>query len=139
MRTNQQAKKLAAFMYFLGMKMDLKLSSGIKVSIQENGNSKLVLFDKPVKVMELTIEESTRIGASLIKGGRMGITAELRNLIDSGFFSDPKNFSNIKAQLFLKGVETRATSLNMMITKMVEKGELVRTGKKGAYMYTRAK
>jgi len=115
--------------------MDLKLSSGIKVSIQENGSSKLVLFDKPVKVMELTLEESTRLGSSLIKGGRTGITAELRNLIDSGFFSEPKNFSNIKTELFLKSVETKATSLNMMITKMVERGELIRIGKKGAYTY----
>jgi hypothetical protein len=115
--------------------MDLKLSSGVKVSIQENGNSKLLLFDKPVKVMELTQEESKKLGASLIKGYRSGITAELRNLIDSGFFSEPKNFSNIKTELFMKGVETKATSLNMVLTKMVERGELIRSGKKGAYTY----
>jgi len=115
--------------------MDLKLNSGIKVSIQENGSSKLLLFDKPVKVMELTREESTRLGSSLIKGCRTGITAELRNLINSGFFSEPKNFSSIKTELFMNGIETKATSLNMMITKMVERGELTRIGKKGAYAY----
>lgn len=118
--------------------MDLKLSSGLKVSVQENGDSKLLLFDRPVKVMELTREESTRLGSSLIKGGRVGITAELRNLIDSGFFSEPKNFGSIKTELFLKGVETKATSLNMMLTKMVERGELIRVGEKGAYMYRKA-
>ena len=115
--------------------MDIKLGSGIKVSIQENGDSKLLLFDKPVKVMELTREESTRLGSSLMKGSRIGITGELRKLIDSDFFSEPRSFSNIKTELFQKGVETRATSLNMVITKMVERGELVRVGQKGAYTY----
>jgi hypothetical protein len=65
----------------------------------------------------------------------MGITAEIRNLIDSGFFSEPKNFSAVKTELFMKGIETKATSLNMIITKMVERGELIRMGKKGAYTY----
>jgi len=37
-----------------------------------------------------------KLGASLIKGYRSGITAELRNLIDSGFFYEPKNFSSMK-------------------------------------------
>lgn len=117
----------------------MKLSSGIRVSVQENGDSKLLLFDRPAKVIELTREESTRLGSSLLKGGRVGITAELRNLIDSGFFSEPKNFSGIKSELFLKGVETKATSLNMVLTKMVERGELIRIGEKGTYMYQRAR
>jgi len=115
--------------------MDLTLSSGIRVSVQENGTTKILLFDKPVKAMELTREESTKLGASLIKGASTGTTAELRNLISSGFFSEPKNFSSIKAELFLSGVETKATSLNMILTKMVERGELIREGEKGMYMY----
>jgi len=117
--------------------MDLKLGSGLKISVQENGDSKLLVFDKPVKMMELSLDESTKLGSSLIKGARIGITSELRNLIGSGFFSEPKTFSSIKTELFLKGVETRATSLNMLLTKMVERGELIRVGKKGTYKYKR--
>lgn len=118
--------------------MDMKLSSGVKVSIQENGDSKLLLFDRPVKVMELSRLESSRLGCSLMKSCRVGITAELRNLIDSGYFAESKSFSNIKAELFLKGIEARATSLNMVLTKMVERGELTRAGRKGAYGYSKA-
>jgi hypothetical protein len=117
--------------------MDLELTSGIKISIQESGNSKIVLFDKPVKTMELSGEESARLGAALKRNGRTGVTAELRNLIDAGFFKEPKTFHGIKTELFQKGVETKATSLNMLISKMVERGELTRIGKKGAYTYSR--
>lgn len=56
-----------------------------------------------------------------MKGCRTGIMAELRNLIDSGFFSEPKNFSSTKTELFMNGMETKVTSLNMMITKIVER------------------
>ncbi len=117
--------------------MDLKLCSGIKVSIQENGNSKFLLFDRPVKTMELSQEESTQLGSSLIKGSRLGITSELRNLIMSGFFLDPKNFATIKSELFQKGVQVKATSLNTVLAKMVEKGELIKQGERGAYLYVK--
>lgn len=115
--------------------MNLELNSGLKVSVLENGDSKLLLFDRPVKVVELTKEESIRLGSSLTKGGRAGITAELRNLIYSNFFSKPKSFGSIKTELFLKGVEIKPTSLNMLLTKMVERKELDRIGKRGSYLY----
>ena len=115
--------------------MDLKLCSGIKVSIQENGNSKFLLFDRPIKAMELSQEESTQLGSSLMKGSRLGVTAELRNLISSGFFVDPKTFANIKSELFQKGVQVKTTSLNTVLTKMVEKGELLKQGQRGSYLY----
>lgn len=115
--------------------MNLELSSGLKVSVLQNGSSKLLLFDKPVKVVELTKAESTRLGSSLIKGGREGVTAELRNLIYTNFFSKPKSFGSIKTELFLKGVEVKPTSLNMVLTKMVERGELDRIGNRGSYLY----
>ena len=124
-------------MYISVIVMDLKLGSGLRVSVQENGNSKLLLFDRPVKAMELSLEESTRLGSSLIKGGRVGVTAELRKLIASGFFAESKSFANIKTELFFRGIEAKATSLNMMLTKMVERGELTRTGRKGIYLYNK--
>jgi len=124
-------------MYISVIMMDLKLSSGLRVSVQENGNSKLLLFDKPVKAMELSQDESTRLGFTLMKGGRIGVTAELRKLIDSGFFTEPKSFTSIRTELFLKGIEAKATSLNMLLTKMIERGELTRTGRKGTYLYNK--
>jgi len=115
--------------------MDLKLSSGLRISIVKSGDSKIVIFDKPVKEMELTKEESMKLGATLLKGTYVGVTAELRNLIDSGFFSEPKSFGHVKTELFMKGVDSRATSLNMLLTKMVERGELKKIGRKGTYEY----
>jgi len=124
-------------MYISVIMMDLKLESGLRVSVQENGDSKLLLFDRPVKAIELSLEESTRLGSSLIRGGRTGVTAELRKLIDSGFFAESKSFTNIKTELFFKGIEAKATSLNMVLTKMVERGELTKAGQKGAYLYNK--
>lgn len=115
--------------------MNLKLSSGIRVSIKENETSKFLLFDRPVRVIELTKEETIKLGSSLIGSWQTGVTAELRNLISSRFFSEPKSFSDIKTELFQKEVKTKATSLNTILTKMVKRGELKRIGKKRSYLY----
>lgn len=54
--------------------MHMKLSSGVKVTIQENGTSKLLLFDRPVKVMELSQEESTQLGSCLLGGSLIEVS-----------------------------------------------------------------
>lgn len=59
-----------------GDAMDIKFCSGIKVSVQDNGNSKLLIFDRPVRVMELSQEESTKLGQSLAKGCLIAVAAE---------------------------------------------------------------
>lgn len=64
--------------------MDMKLRSGVKVTIQESGDSKLLQFDRPVKVMELSREESTRLGASLMEDCRVPATSEQAELIRAG-------------------------------------------------------
>jgi hypothetical protein len=115
--------------------LDLKLRTGVKVSVHEEETSKFLVFDTPVRAIELTTVESIKLGSSLMKGGRTGVTAELRNLIESGFFSKPKSLSNIKTKLFHEGIETRASSLNVLLSKMVERGELNKEGRKGSYLY----
>lgn len=55
------------------MGRDIELSSGIKVSIMENGNSKLVLFDRPVKIIELSRKESNQLGSSLMKNSHTAV------------------------------------------------------------------
>ena len=115
--------------------MNLKLSNGVRISVQNNGASRLLLFDRPVRVVELTKEESMKLGVSLTKNRQTGVTEELRKLIESGFFSEPRSFRSIKTELFQRGAETKATSLNMILTKMVRKGELRRKGQKRSYLY----
>ncbi len=63
--------------------MDMKLRSGVKVSLQEEGDSKLLLFDRPVRVMELSQEESVRLGSSLMKDCRMAPIAERLKLTEA--------------------------------------------------------
>ena len=115
--------------------MDIKLQTGVKVSIIENEASKLLVFDRPIRTMELTDIESVKIGAALLRSKRSGVMGELRSLIDAGFFSKPRTLSDIKSYLFQKGIETKSSSLNTLLTKMVGRGELSRKGKRGSYVY----
>jgi hypothetical protein len=47
------------------MNMKVKTESGVLISFISRGSSKTLLFDKPVRAMELKKEELTRIAALL--------------------------------------------------------------------------
>jgi hypothetical protein len=115
--------------------MQIKTKVGVKVEVQSNGSSKIIFFDKPVRSIELTKDESRYIGTLLTIETKTGITAELRKLIIKKFFSTPRSFRNIKEELHKKGVETKSASLNTILSKMVERRELIRIGTRGAYLY----
>lgn len=51
------------------VKMDLKTKAGIKVVVNNEGENKILSFDQPVRVIELSQNESKKIGSSLIKNG----------------------------------------------------------------------
>ncbi len=116
--------------------MELRLCSGVTVSIQENGSFKLLFFDRPVKAMELSKTESAQLGTLLLKGdGYSGVTAALRGLVQSGFFGNSKTFAQIRMELSSTGINAASTSLNRILTKLVEQGELSRSGNRGSYSY----
>lgn len=119
--------------------MEMKTRSGICINIRSSNPSSFLFFDKPVRVIELSREESTRLGSSLMKTGRIGITAELRKLIASGFLDASKSFIKIRTELMLKGIEVKETSLNLALKRMVEERELTRSGQKRAELYHRAR
>ncbi len=119
--------------------MEMKTRSGICINIRSSNPSSFLFFDKPVRVIELSREESIRLGSSLMKTGRIGITSELRKLIASGFLDASKSFSKIETELILNGIEVKKTSLNLALTKMVERRELTRSGQKGVELYNRAR
>lgn len=50
--------------------MDLKLKSGVRVSVQESEASKFLLFERPVRIIELTKRESIKLGSSLLDNAR---------------------------------------------------------------------
>lgn len=115
--------------------MEIKTNVGVHIEVRANGSSKIMSFDKSVRSIELTKDESAHIGTLLIMGAKTGITAELRKLIIEKFFSSPRSFRDIKNQLHNKNVDVKSASLNTILSKMVERQELVRTGTRGAYLY----
>ena len=115
--------------------MDVKTQSGIGVSIVEEKGSKILSFDRPVKAIELTKEESTRLGMSLVRDVQSGVTGEVRKLITSGFFNEPKKFGAIKSELKNRGISIKPSSLNVILIKMVERKEIIRIGQKRFYLY----
>lgn len=46
-------------------KMKVKTKSGVSITIIPEGSSKIMLFDKPVRVVELKEEETTQISSLL--------------------------------------------------------------------------
>jgi len=115
--------------------MEVRTKVGVKVKIVSNGSLKTLNFDKPVRSIELTLDESRNIGNLLTRGIKTGITAEIRKLIIENFFSTPQSFRNIKDELQRKGIEVKSASLNTILGKMVERKEFNRTGTRGAYLY----
>jgi len=92
-------------------------------------------FDKPIRSIELTSNESAHIGTLLSMDTKTGITSELRKLIIEKFFLSPRSFRDIKEQLRQKNVNAKSASLNTILGKMVERQELTRSGTRGAYLY----
>ena len=115
--------------------MKVKTKVGINVEVNSNGPLKTMSFDRPVRLIELTKDESRHIGSLLLLGAKTGITAELRKLIIENFFNTSQSFRNIKKELYKKGVEVKSASLNTILGKMVERKELMRVGTRGAYLY----
>lgn len=115
--------------------MEIKTNVGVQIEVRANGLSKVMSFDKPIRLIELTKDESAHIGTLLTMDSKTGITAELRKLVIEKFFSSPRSFRDIKNQLHRKNVAVKSASLNTILGKMVERQELIRTGTRGAYLY----
>ncbi len=118
--------------------MDILTQIGIKISIMkdEGTNSKYLIFDRPVQIIELTNEEAAKLGSSMIKDKQIGITTRIRKLIYSGFFKDPKSFREIKQEFQKNDLRIKSSSLNVILIKFVERNELIRIGKQRSYLYS---
>lgn len=116
--------------------MNMRTESGIKVSVTRDLDTKVLMFDKPVRILSLTDVESRRLSASLIRDSKTRLTGELRELINNGFFKKEKEFSEIKRKLRSKGLKVKSGSLSVILEKMVDRGELKREGKRRSYKYS---
>jgi predicted GTPase len=117
--------------------MKLKTQAGISIAIDSEGASKIISFDKPVRAIELTREEMLHFSTALTSDVKVGITVELRKLLMEDFFETPRSFADIKKALTEKGIRVKSASLNTILNKMIERNELMRTGKRGSYLYQR--
>ncbi|MFQ6051021.1 MAG: hypothetical protein ACE5K4_04955 [Candidatus Hydrothermarchaeota archaeon] len=115
--------------------MEMRTQSGLKITIFEEEGLKVISFNKPIKATGLTKEESIRLGTMLMRDVQTGITAEIRKLINEGFFKRERRFGEIKKELLSRGVPVKSASLNIVLNKMVEKNELLRTGEPRSYLY----
>jgi hypothetical protein len=116
--------------------MELKTESGVTVRVSHNGNgSRLLTFNLPVQVLEVSGEEATTIASSLARDRQTNMTPILRELKQQGFFKRPKRFGEIKKSLTDKKIPVKSSSLNVVLSKLVDRGELLRKGKLGAYSY----
>lgn len=122
-------------MLILGLELRLKTRAGISIAIDSQGASKIISFDKPVRAIELTREETLHFSTALTSDVKVGITVELRKLLMEGFFETPRSFADIKKALYEKNVRVKSASLNTILNKMIERNELRRTGKRGSYLY----
>ncbi|NVM29192.1 MAG: hypothetical protein HWN65_10145 [Candidatus Helarchaeota archaeon] len=118
--------------------MNVETRTGIKISVinEENSNSKILMFDKPVQALELTLDEAIKLGTSMIRDKKIGITTELRKLKFNGYFKTPRSFKDIKNELQKTRITVKAASLNVILSKLVEKEELSRIGERRSYLYT---
>jgi hypothetical protein len=55
-----------------------------------------------------------------------GLTVEVRRLVDSGFFSQPRSAADVKAQLREQGLEEGMEQLYGSLKYLAERGQLVR-------------
>jgi len=116
--------------------MKLMTEAEVKIQIRNDREGKILQFDKPVCQIGLSEEESARLASSLLRGIREGITAEIRILIDDGFFKKERKFAEIKKELKKRGLNVKSDSLAAVLSKMSGRKELKRFGHRRQYKYT---
>ena len=118
--------------------VELKSSSGVKISVQNEEGSKTLVFDRNVRIISLQEAEAARIGAALYKSGNAVISPTLVDLIATGFFDQKKSFKEVREAMKALNPHTKPSSLTMALGAMCEKRLLVRTGPKGKYAYQKS-
>jgi hypothetical protein len=112
----------------------LKTSSGVGILVREGENDKLISFDRQVSTVELSYPEARHLAYSLVRnGGRL--SEKLRQMVESGFFQFPRSFADIRLAFQEEGIAVRSASVHVLVNGLVERGILLRDGKRRAYTY----
>ncbi len=117
--------------------MNLKVSSGVRISIGEDQGTKVMIFDQPVRTLSLEPDEAAKIGASLYRDKRSAIFPSLVTLVESGFFDEPRTLVEIRSALKSFSPNLRPSSVVMSLTTLCHKRIINRTGKRRNYRYKR--
>ncbi len=113
------------------------LKSGVSIDvITDGGKSRIVYFNKPVRGIELTREESTSLGSILIRKEESPRPTDLlRLLVKEGFFNEARDLQAVRMKLGSHGLFVKPSPLNTLLGKLVSRKELVRSGDRRTYRY----
>jgi hypothetical protein len=116
--------------------MRLRTCSGPIMAVSNDENAKIISFDRPVSSIELSYEEAQHLANSLLRNGNSRLSENLRGLLESGFFNQPRTFVEIRSNINEQGITVRSASLHVLVNGLVEKGILLRDGKRRMFTYT---
>ena len=119
------------------MSMNMRVMSGVRVSVTEDQGTKVLAFDQPVRTISLEPQEAARIGASLYRDKRAKLFSALVNLVESGFLDEPKSFAEIRLSLQHDLPNLRSSSVVMSLATLCRKGVIERSGKRRNYRYVK--
>jgi hypothetical protein len=105
------------------------------MTVSNDENSKIISFDRPVSSIELSYEEMQHLAYSLLRNGNSKLSENLRSLLESGFFNQPRTFVEVRSAINEQGITVRSASLHVLVNDLVEKGILSRDGKRRMFTY----
>jgi len=115
--------------------MEIETASGVKVLVNGAETGKLLVFDRSVSALELTREEALCLAHALGREKQVKLSQAIRQLMDGGYLSQPRSFSDIREKLRADGLRIKSPSLHVLITNLTERGQLIRQGTRRTYVY----
>jgi hypothetical protein len=118
----------------ISMKVHTQVGIEVEVS-DEIQNTTILMFEKPIRAIQLTTRESNELGLMLLKAKKIVPTHIIKKLKTEGFFDSPKNFNQIKFALEDRGIPIKPAILGGVLFKLVKNGEIKRKQTEEGYRY----
>jgi hypothetical protein len=115
--------------------VEIMTSSGVRILVRNGETGKLLSFDQPVATIELTYEEARRLAYAFAKEKQAKLSKGINQLLEDGYFRDPRSFSEIRERLLADGLRAKSASLHTLVTNLVERGILARNGSRRSFTY----
>lgn len=115
----------------------LYLKNGLSIQVVSNGGkSKIIFFDRPIRGVELTGDECSRLSDILAAEDRgpRPMTV-LHELLTEGYFKTPRDLSSIRHTLLARGSTVQPSVLSVLLGQIVQRKELERSGSRRGYSY----